>query len=83
MEAPRNGRDEEKINTADDIWYDIGNSQRDSAVECASVDVLSFYEGDRLDLSCTSYTLDRLEMSQTASSYCRRYKSVSLEGCGT
>lgn len=83
MEAPTNSGDEEKINTADDIWHDIGNSQRDSTVWCASVDVLCFYEGDRLDLSCTSYTLDRLEMSQTAKSYYIRYKSFSLESYGT
>lgn len=78
LEAPPNGRDGEEINFADGIWCDIGNSQRDSTVQCASVDVLCFYEGDRLDLSCTSYTLDRLEMSQTANSYYPAQKSFSL-----
>lgn len=74
-EAPPKGRDGEKINFADGIWCDIGNSQRGSAVHCASVNVLCFYEGDRLDLSCTSYTLDRLEMSQTANRYHTAHKS--------
>lgn len=71
-----NDRDEEQINTADNIWYDIGNTQRDSTVLCARVDVHCFYEGDRLDLSCPTNTLDGLEMSHAANSCYLNWKKL-------
>lgn len=44
------------------------------------MDARCFYGGDRPDLSGTSNTQDRLEMSQTTNSYYTRYKSICLKG---